>query len=155
MTREEAINELKDLKRYTWDTYLTDTAQIYSDALNMGIKALETKETKNPEFEYNQKYPYSTDCDRVAMRVKKILWVDYCDCDSDTEEEMESEIGDITYDAIRYKPFEVIEMLLTVISDKEREIDMLDEMLQDECERRANMQDALNKINRVVNRVLD
>ena len=110
---------------------------------------------RDDKFEYNQKYPYSTDCDRVAMRVKNILWVDYCDCDSDMEEKMEGEIGDITYDAIRYKPFEVIEMLLTVISSKEREIDMLDEMLQDECERRANMQNALDKINRVVNRALD
>ena len=40
MTKSEAIKELKEMIRYEWATYQTETAKKHVEALNMAIKAL-------------------------------------------------------------------------------------------------------------------
>lgn len=41
MTNSEAIKELKEMIKYEWGTYQTETAKKHVEALNMAIKALE------------------------------------------------------------------------------------------------------------------
>lgn len=66
----------------------------------------------------------------VANKVGSILWMDYCDADFEAYEEMEKSLGNYgygAYSAIKNRPFEVAEMLLKVIEDKNREIEKANE----------------------------
>lgn len=45
MTREKAIEELKEMIEYEWGTYFTNTAKTHVTALEMAIKALEQEPT--------------------------------------------------------------------------------------------------------------
>ena len=68
---------------------------------------------------------FPKDNDSLAMRVRDIIWVDYCDCDCDKADAVDSVTTESTYDKIRYYPFEIVHMLLDVIDAKDREISNL------------------------------
>lgn len=93
--------------------------------------------------------------EEIARKTSTTLWVDYCDCDCDKADEMESVIGWNTYDAIRYKPFEVISMLLKVIDGKDKEIQSLDESLKNTCDELATYRNVLSVINKRTGQVLN
>ena len=45
MTNQEAITELKDLKDYCHSTFMKRTCEVYTQAIDKGIKSLEKQKT--------------------------------------------------------------------------------------------------------------